>query len=121
MAVALTENAAKRVRSLMDDQGNPDMNLRAFVTGGGCSGYQYGFSFDDQVKEDDTVVECFGVRLVVDQSSLGMLDGSEIDFESTVQGETFVIRNPNAESNCGCGNSFTPAESGNGCAHSSGY
>ncbi len=121
MTVALTETAAKKIQGLLDKEGNQDMKLRAFVSGGGCSGFQYGFAFDDQVNADDSVVECFGVKLLVDQNSMGMLDGAEIDFESTVQGETFVIRNPNAASSCGCGNSFTPAESGSGCAHSSSY
>lgn len=119
MAVTLTEAAAKKVQGLMAQSGSEDLKLRAFITGGGCSGYQYGFGFEDTVKDDDTVFECFGVNLLVDQKSMEMLDGAEIDFESTVQGESFVIRNPNASSNCGCGNSFTPAESGSGCAHAS--
>lgn len=119
MAVTLTEAAAKKVQALMEQSGSESLKLRAFISGGGCSGYQYGFGFDDKVKDDDTVFESFGVQLLVDQNSMGMLDGAEIDFESTVQGESFVIRNPNASSSCGCGNSFTPAESGSGCAHSS--
>lgn len=119
MAVTLTEAAAKKVQDLMEQSGSEDLKLRAFISGGGCSGYQYGFGFDDKVKDDDTVFESHGVKLLVDQNSMGMLDGAEIDFESTVQGESFVIRNPNASSSCGCGNSFTPAESGSGCAHAS--
>jgi len=119
MAVTLTEAAAKKVQTLMEQSGSDNLKLRAFISGGGCSGYQYGFGFDDKVKDDDTVFESFGVQLLVDQNSMRMLDGAEIDFESTVQGESFVIRNPNASSSCGCGNSFTPAESGSGCAHAS--
>ena len=119
MAVSLTEAAAKKVQDLMEQSGSADLKLRAFISGGGCSGYQYGFGFDDKVKDDDTVFESFGVQLLVDENSMKMLDGAEIDFESTVQGESFVIRNPNASSSCGCGNSFTPAESGSGCAHAS--
>ncbi|MFQ5519080.1 MAG: iron-sulfur cluster insertion protein ErpA [Mariprofundus sp.] len=117
MAVTLTEDAATKVQGLLDKEGNAEMNLRVFVSGGGCSGFQYGFTFDDQIADNDTVVETQGVKLLVDQMSMDMLDGAEIDYQTSLQGESFVIRNPNAGSSCGCGKSFTPAESGGGCAN----
>ena len=117
MTVMLTEAAAAKVQTLLDRDGNEALNLRVFVSGGGCSGFQYGFTFDDQINENDTLVEAHGVKLLVDQSSLDLLNGSEIDYQSSLQGESFVIRNPNAGSTCGCGKSFTPAESGSGCSN----
>ena len=117
MSVILTEAAADKVQGLLEQENNPDLNLRVFVSGGGCSGFQYGFTFDDQINEHDTVVEQGKVKLLVDQSSLDLLDGAEIDYQSSIQGESFVIRNPNAASTCGCGKSFTPSESGGGCAN----
>jgi len=117
MAVTLTESAATKVLGLLAGENNDALNLRVFVSGGGCSGFQYGFTFDEEVKETDTVVESRGVKLLVDQMSLDLLKGAEIDYQSTVQGESFVIRNPNAASSCGCGKSFTPSESGGGCAN----
>ena len=117
MAVALTEAAAVKVQGLLEKEDDA-LSLRVFVSGGGCSGYQYGFSFDDKVGDNDTVVENYGVKLLVDQMSMELLNGSEIDYQTSVQGESFVIRNPNAGSTCGCGKSFTPAESGSsGCAN----
>jgi len=121
MSVAMTESAATKVKSLMDMEENKDLKLRIFVSGGGCSGFEYGFTFDDDVKENDTVVESFGVPLLVDQMSMGMLDGSEVDYQTSLQGESFVIKNPNAASTCGCGKSFTPAETGQGCGHVAEY
>lgn len=120
MSVVLTEAAAKKVQGLMERE-SADLHLRVFVSGGGCSGFQYGFTFDDQVKENDTVVESNGVRLLVDQMSLDLLSGAEIDYQSSIQGESFVIRNPNAASTCGCGKSFTPSESGGGGCANAGY
>jgi iron-sulfur cluster insertion protein len=117
MSLQLTEAAAQRVQKLLDIEGDASLHLRVFVSGGGCSGYQYGFAFDDKVTPDDTVVESSGVKLLVDAMSLELLNGSEIDFQSSVQGESFVIRNPNASGTCGCGQSFTPADAGEGCAH----
>ncbi len=116
MSVILTADAAAKVQGLLERENNPDLNLRVFVSGGGCSGFQYGFTFDDQIGDNDTVVETAGVKLLVDQMSLGLLDGAEIDYQSSIQGESFVIRNPNAASTCGCGKSFTPNEAG-GCAN----
>lgn len=118
MSVILTEAAAEKVQGLLARENNPDLHLRVFVSGGGCSGFQYGFTFDDQVNDNDTLVETTGVKLLVDQMSLDLLKGAEIDYQSSVQGESFVIRNPNASSTCGCGKSFTPSESGGGCANS---
>ncbi len=114
--LSLTEAAAEKVLALLESENDPDLHLRIFVSGGGCSGFQYGFTFDDQVKPNDRVVESRGVRLLVDPMSLDLLKGAEIDYQRTVQGESFVIRNPNAASTCGCGKSFTPSEAG-GCAH----
>ncbi|MDQ6997946.1 MAG: iron-sulfur cluster insertion protein ErpA [Mariprofundus sp.] len=117
MAVALTEAAAVKVQGLLEKEADT-LNLRVFVSGGGCSGFQYGFTFDDKINDNDTVVENHGVKLLVDQMSMEMLNGSEIDYQTSLQGESFVIRNPNAASSCGCGKSFTPAESGSsGCAN----
>jgi len=117
MAVVLTENAAIKVQGLLEKE-DDTLNLRVFVSGGGCSGFQYGFTFDDKINENDTVVENYGVKLLVDQMSMEMLNGAEIDYQTSVQGESFVIRNPNAGSTCGCGKSFTPSEAGNtGCAN----
>ncbi|MDX8387440.1 MAG: iron-sulfur cluster insertion protein ErpA [Ghiorsea sp.] len=117
MSVTMSESAATKVKSLMDMEENKDLKLRIFVSGGGCSGFEYGFTFDDDVKENDTVVESFGVPLLVDQMSMDMLGGSEVDYQTSLQGESFVIKNPNAASTCGCGKSFTPADTGQGCGH----
>ncbi|WP_167631064.1 iron-sulfur cluster insertion protein ErpA [Mariprofundus ferrooxydans] len=116
MSVVLTEAAAQKVHGLMENESS-DLNLRVFVSGGGCSGFQYGFTFEEEVKENDTVIDSNGVRLLVDQMSLDLLDGAEIDYQTSIQGESFVIRNPNAASTCGCGKSFTPSESGAGCSN----
>lgn len=116
MSVVLTEAAAQKVHGLMENE-SADLSLRVFVSGGGCSGFQYGFTFDEEVKENDTIIDSNGVRLLVDQMSLDLLDGAEIDYQTSIQGESFVIRNPNAASTCGCGKSFTPSESGAGCSN----
>ncbi len=117
MSVTLTQAAADKVLGLLENEQNEALNLRVFVSGGGCSGFQYGFTFDDQIKDNDTVVESCGVKLLVDPMSLELLKGAEIDYQSTIQGESFVIRNPNASATCGCGKSFTPSENGAGCAN----
>ncbi len=116
MALTLTEAAAEKIKDLLARENDPNLHLRVFVTGGGCSGFQYGFTFDDQIKDDDAKIEAHGVTLLVDPMSLGLLEGAEIDYQRSIQGESFVIRNPNAASTCGCGKSFTPSESG-GCAY----
>jgi len=117
MSLQLTESAAKKIHGLLEQQGNDASHLRIFVSGGGCSGFQYGFTFDEEIKTDDTVVESQGVKLLIDAMSLDMLKGAEVDYQTSLQGESFVIRNPNAASSCGCGKSFTPSEAGSGCAN----
>lgn len=102
-----TDSAARKVRELLDEEENPDQVLRVFITGGGCSGFQYGFKFDPAVEEDDLLVVNGGVRLVVDPMSLQYLGGSEIDYKESLEGAQFVIRNPNAQTTCGCGSSFS--------------
>ncbi len=116
MSLILTEAAAEKVQSLLQQQENADLRLRIFVSGGGCSGFQYGFTFDDEVRDNDEIIESHGVHLLVDPMSLDLLRGAEIDYQRSLEGESFVIRNPNAASTCGCGKSFTPNENG-GCAH----
>jgi iron-sulfur cluster insertion protein len=102
-----TDSAADKVRALIIEEGNENYKLRVFVTGGGCSGFQYGFTFDEEQNEDDTVMEKNGVRLLVDAMSYQYLVGAEIDYTDGVEGAQFVIRNPNATSTCGCGSSFS--------------
>jgi len=105
--VIFTESAARKVRELLDEEENPNQMLRVFVSGGGCSGFQYGFKFDEAAEDDDTRVETLGVTLVVDPMRLQYLIGAEIDYKDTVEGAQFVIRNPNAQTTCGCGSSFS--------------
>ena len=102
-----TEAAATKVKGLIEEEGNPDLLLRVYITGGGCSGFQYGFTFDEAVNEGDTEVEKNGVRLVVDPMSFQYLVGAEIDYKEDLEGARFVIRNPNATTTCGCGSSFS--------------
>lgn len=104
--VTLTERAAKRVAELAAAEGEPNLKLRLSVSGGGCSGFQYGFSFDDEAKADDRVFERDGVQLLVDEISLELLAGSEVDFVEELIGSSFQVRNPQAVSSCGCGTSF---------------
>ena len=102
-----SDSAAGKVKQLIDEEGNPDLKLRVFVTGGGCSGFQYGFTFDEATNEDDTAMEKNGVTLLIDPMSLQYLAGAEIDYQESVEGAQFVIKNPNATSTCGCGSSFS--------------
>jgi len=102
-----TDSAAKKVKELIDEEGTPGLKLRVFVTGGGCSGFQYGFTFDENVNEDDTTIEKGGVTLLVDSMSFQYLVGAEIDYKESLEGAQFVIKNPNAVSTCGCGSSFS--------------
>lgn len=102
-----TDNAANKVKELIEEEGNPELKLRVFVTGGGCSGFQYGFTFDEEVAEDDTTLEKNGVTLLIDPMSYQYLVGAEIDYSEGLEGSQFVIRNPNATSTCGCGSSFS--------------
>lgn len=107
MTLQLTDAAATKVRDLIADEGNPQLKLRVFVTGGGCSGFQYGFSFDEDVAEDDTVIDRNGVQLLVDVLSYPYLIGSEVDYSEGLEGARFVVNNPNATTTCGCGSSFS--------------
>lgn len=105
--IVFTDAAATKVNELIQDEDNPDLMLRVFVSGGGCSGFQYGFTFDDSKEEGDSSVENQGVTLLVDPMSVQYLMGAEIDYKEDLQGAQFVIRNPNATTTCGCGSSFT--------------
>ena len=106
-SLQFTEGAANKVKSLIEEEGNPRLKLRVFVTGGGCSGFQYGFTLDEEQAEDDTVVERDGVKLVVDPMSFQYLVGAEVDYQEGLEGSRFVIKNPNAATTCGCGQSFS--------------
>ena len=106
-SINLTDRAVSKVKELIDGEGNPDLHLRVYVTGGGCSGFQYGFSFDDEHQEDDTEVLKDGVRVVVDGMSYQYLVGSTVDYSESLTGSQFVVENPNASSTCGCGASFS--------------
>lgn len=101
-----TDAAASKVRELIEEEANDALKLRVFVSGGGCSGFQYGFSFDEAVDDGDTQVENGGVTLLVDPMSFQYLMGAEIDYKEDLEGAQFVIRNPNASTTCGCGSSF---------------
>jgi iron-sulfur cluster insertion protein len=105
--LVFTDAAAAKVKQLIDEEGNMNLKLRVFVQGGGCSGFQYGFTFDEEVSDEDTRMDRGGVTLLIDPMSLQYLAGAEIDYQSGIQGEQFVIKNPNATSTCGCGSSFT--------------
>ncbi len=105
--VIFTDSAAAKVKQLIDDEGNAALMLRVFVSGGGCSGFQYGFTFDESVTDGDTRVEKNGVTLLIDPMSFQYLVGAEIDYTEGLEGAQFVIRNPNATTTCGCGSSFS--------------
>jgi len=105
--IVFTDSAAAKVADLIAEEGNPDLKLRVFVQGGGCSGLQYGFEFDEQTQDGDTCVENQGVKLLVDPMSVVYLSGAEIDYREGLDGAQFVIRNPNATTTCGCGSSFS--------------
>lgn len=105
--LVFTDAAARKVGALIAGEGNPKLMLRVFVQGGGCSGLQYGFEFDEQVQDGDTCVENQGVKLLVDPMSFQYLGGAEIDYREGLEGAQFVIRNPNAQTTCGCGSSFS--------------
>jgi iron-sulfur cluster insertion protein len=102
-----TDNAANKVKQLIEEEGNADLKLRVFVSGGGCSGFQYGFTFDEVANEDDTVMSKNGVQLLIDPMSFQYLVGAEIDYQENLEGAQFVIKNPNATTTCGCGSSFS--------------
>ncbi len=105
--INFTDNAVNKVKELIEEEGAPDLKLRVFVSGGGCSGFQYGFTFEETENEDDTKVVKDSVTLLIDPMSLQYLTGAEIDYQDNVQGSQFVIKNPNATTTCGCGSSFS--------------
>lgn len=106
-SIIFTDSAAEKVGALIAEEDNDNLKLRVYVTGGGCSGFQYGFTFDEEVNEDDTCVEKGGVTVLVDSMSIQYLTGAEIDYKEDLNGAQFVIRNPNATTTCGCGSSFS--------------
>jgi iron-sulfur cluster insertion protein len=101
-----TDNAARKVKELIEEEKNPNLMLRVFITGGGCSGFQYGFTFDEAVQDGDTQVQKGGVTMLIDPMSFQYLMGAEIDYQEGLNGAQFVIKNPNAKTTCGCGSSF---------------
>lgn len=105
--IVVTDAATAKVNELLAEEGNPDLKLRIYVTGGGCSGFQYGFSFEEDAQEDDFRIEKDGVTMLVDAMSLQYLTGAEIHYEDSIEGARFTIKNPNATSTCGCGSSFS--------------
>jgi len=107
--MVFTDTAAMKVMELVQAEDDGDLNLRVYITGGGCSGFQYGFAFDEKIQDGDLVVERQGVKLVVDPMSYQYLIGAEVDYQEDLQGAQFVIRNPNAVTTCGCGSSFAVA------------
>jgi len=104
--MVFTNSAARKVKLLVEEEANDDLMLRVFVTGGGCSGFEYGFTFDEDLEDDDTVIGNQGVKLVVDDLSCQYLAGAQVDFKEDLQGSRFVVTNPNAATTSGCGNSF---------------
>lgn len=105
--LVFSEAAAIKVKELITEEDNDALKLRVFISGGGCSGFQYGFTFDENIEEGDTVVEKEGVQLLIDPMSIQYLMGAEIDYSEGIEGAQFVIRNPNASTTCGCGSSFS--------------
>ena len=105
--LVFTESAASKVKELITEEGNADLKLRVFVSGGGCSGFQYGFTFDEEINEDDAQLDKNGVKLLIYAMSYQYLAGAEIDYQDGIDGAQFVIKNPNATSTCGCGSSFS--------------
>jgi iron-sulfur cluster insertion protein len=127
--ILFSDSAVSKVRDLIIEEGNPALQLRIYVSGGGCSGFQYGFAFEEAAGTEDLAMEKHGVRVLIDPVSLQYLNGAEVDFQDDLDGSRFVIKNPNAKSTCGCGSSFSTAESGGsndsdpngkGCASSAG-
>ncbi|MDN4501771.1 iron-sulfur cluster insertion protein ErpA [Alteromonadaceae bacterium BrNp21-10] len=107
MPIEFSESAAKKVHALIVEEENPALKLRVFVTGGGCSGFQYGFTFDEKVNDGDTTIDKKGVTLVIDPMSLQYLVGGEVDYVEGLEGSRFLVNNPNATTTCGCGSSFS--------------
>lgn len=106
-AIIFTDAAARKVRELILEEANPQLKLRVYISGGGCSGFQYGFTFDEDIEDGDLEIANQGVTMLVDPMSLQYLEGAEVDYSETLQGAQFVIRNPNAQTTCGCGSSFS--------------
>ena len=106
--ISLSENAVQKIKDLVAEENNPNIKLRVFVQGGGCSGMQYGFTFDEDQNEDDFELDVQGVKLLVDSMSGQYLQGAEIDYKEELMGSSFSINNPNAQTTCGCGASFNP-------------
>ena len=107
VAINFTDSAVSKVRELIEEESNPDLKLRVFITGGGCSGFQHGFTFDEIANEDDFVIDREGVKFLVDTMSYQYLVGAEIDYIDSFEGSQFTIKNPNAQTTCGCGSSFS--------------
>ncbi|MCQ8226612.1 MULTISPECIES: iron-sulfur cluster insertion protein ErpA [Pantoea] len=107
LPLQFTDAAAKKVKNLISDEENPALKLRVYITGGGCSGFQYGFTFDDQMNDGDMTIEKQGVALVVDPMSLQYLVGGSVDYTEGLEGSRFIVTNPNAKTTCGCGSSFS--------------
>jgi len=105
--VLFTEAAANKVNALVEEEKNPNLKLRVSIDGGGCSGFQYGFAFDENVSDEDTIIEKNGATMLIDVSSMQYLNGSEVDYLEGLEGARFVVNNPNAKSTCGCGSSFS--------------
>ncbi len=105
--VIFTDSAAEKVAGLIQEEGNENLKLRVYITGGGCSGFQYGFTFDEETNDDDTQIVKAGVTVLIDSMSIQYLSGAEIDYKEDLSGAQFVIRNPNATTTCGCGSSFS--------------
>jgi iron-sulfur cluster insertion protein len=105
--ILFTDSAAQKVSSLIQEEGNDNLKLRVYISGGGCSGFQYGFTFDEDINDDDTQIVNGGVTVLIDSMSIQYLSGAQIDYKEDVTGAQFVIRNPNAQTTCGCGSSFS--------------
>lgn len=105
--IEITDSAADKIKDLLTEENNPNLKLRTFVQGGGCSGFQYGFTFDEEQNEDDFVIEKNGMTLLIDSMSMQYLTGATIDYKEELMGSSFTIKNPNAETTCGCGSSFS--------------
>ncbi|VAY02502.1 Iron-sulfur cluster insertion protein ErpA [Arsenophonus endosymbiont of Aleurodicus dispersus] len=107
LPIQFTDAAANKVKALISDKKNPNLRLRVYITGGGCSGFQYGFTFDDKMSEDDLTIENHGVELIVDPMSLQYMVGGCVDYVERLEGSQFLVTNPNAKTTCGCGSSFS--------------
>ncbi|MGN0918845.1 MAG: iron-sulfur cluster insertion protein ErpA [Oxalobacter sp.] len=105
--IGMSDNAVAKIKELLAEEGNPNLKLRVFVQGGGCAGFQYGFSFDENIAEDDTVIEKDGIQMLIDAISYQYLIGAQVDYKDDLEGAQFTIKNPNATTTCGCGSSFS--------------